>query len=406
VKFAVFATCCRCGRWCAADRYRETIDPYRDCPEAWSRRASLTSIPPYFAFHRYKLPRVIPCRRHSSSGAIPEIVKASAHGLGFLYSPFEDKEHKHKEHQWIWDAWEYVLALELDGQDAARAKRKPYFDLPAMMQIAITTPPLLARFRGQSAFRPLNFMLAVQLMGEISNGSKSKLCLVTPFTKDRGAWKTATYRDIATGDKYTLFDEDTPSTPSQIDAICYGGIIEQHRFHPEPKFCGSDGQPCARNTRGLLQRRHVQIGRKIPIRKESNRSWQAGNDPSILPNYELEQPDSTAKEYVRTDAKRKHATHAVASMQLREWMGRVPLDLCSYHMGIDRHTLRNVRNGKPARREVLAALTELKKLWINAEQCGGLESARDAMRRSRRDYSSGGQLRALMLRDKKAKKTG
>src|SRR5439155_17884091 len=35
------------------------------------RRAWLTSIPPYFAFHRYRLPRVIPCRRHSSSGAIP-----------------------------------------------------------------------------------------------------------------------------------------------------------------------------------------------------------------------------------------------------------------------------------------------------------------------------------------------
>jgi hypothetical protein len=36
-----------------------------------------------------------------------------------------------------------------------------------------------------------------------------------------------------------------------------------------------------------------------------------------------------------------------------------PLDLSCYHVGIDRHTLRNVRNGKPARREVLAALTEL-----------------------------------------------
>jgi hypothetical protein len=91
-----------------------------------------------------------------------------------------------------------------------------------------------------------------------------------------------------------------------------------------------------------------------------------------LQSYEHEQPDSTAKEYVRTDAKRKHATHAV-----------------------------DVRNGKPARREVLAALMELKKLWINAEQC--LESARDAMRRSRRDYKSGGQLRGLMLREKKAK---
>ena len=92
-------------------------------------------------------------------------------------------------------------------------------------------------------------------------------------------------------------------------------------------------------------------------------------------------------------------------MQLREWMGRVPLDLTSYHLGTDRHTLRNVRNGKPPRREVLAALTELKKLWINAEQRGGLETAHDAMRRSRRDYKSGGQLRDLMLQDKKAKAT-
>ncbi len=335
-----------------------------------------------------------------------EIVKASAHGLGFLYPPFEDKERKHKKHQWIWDAWEYILALELDGPDAAQSKRKSYFDLPAMMQIAITTPAHLARFKGQSGFRPLNFMLAVQLMGEISNGSQSKLCLVTPFTKDRSAWKTANYRDIATGDKYTLFDEDAPSTPGQIDAICYGGRIDQHRFHPEPKFCGSDGQPCARNTRGLLQRRHVEIGRKIPIRKESNRRWEGGNDPSILQGYDLDQPDSTATEYVRTEDSRKHTTHAVASSQLRDWLGLIPLDLLSFRMGVDRHTLRSIRDGNPARREMLAALMELKKLWINAEECGGLESARDAIRRSRRDYKSGGQLRDFMLRDKKAKTTG
>lgn len=332
-----------------------------------------------------------------------EIVKASAHGLGFLYPPFEDKERKHKEHQWIWDAWEYILALELDGPEAARAKRKPYFDLPAMMQIAITTPAVLARFKGQNGFRPLNFMLAVQLMGEISNGSQSKLCLVTPFTKDRSTWKTAIYRDIATGDEYTLYDEDSPTRAGQIDAMRYGGIIEQHRFHPERKFCGRDGQPCGRNTRGLLQRRHVQIGLKIPIRKESNRRWEGGNDPSILQGYDLEQPDSTATEYVRMGDRRKHATHTVASTQLRRWLGRIPLDLVSYHAAVDRHTLRSVRDGNLARREVLVALMELKKLWINAEQCGALKSARDAIRGSRRDYKNGGGLRDLMLREKKAK---
>jgi len=327
-----------------------------------------------------------------------EIVKASAHGLGFLYPPFEDKERKHKEHQWIWDAWEYVLALELDGPDAARSKRKPYFDLPAMMQIAVTTPGLLARFKGLTGFRPLNFMLAVQLMGEISNGADSNLCLVTQFTKDRSTWKSAVYRDIATGDEYTLYDEDTPNNPNQIDAICYGGIIEQHRFHPEPKFCGPDGQPCGRNTRGLLQRRHVQVGCKIPIRKEGNRSWQAGNDPSILQNYEMEQPDATATEYIRSGNKRKHATHGVGSTQLRAWLERVPLDLISYHLGVDRHTLRSVRDGKPARREILAKLMELKKVWISAEMDGGLKRAQDVVRGSRRDYKEGGELRELMLK--------
>ena len=28
-------------------------------------------MPPYFAFQRYRLPRVIPCNRHYSSSAIP-----------------------------------------------------------------------------------------------------------------------------------------------------------------------------------------------------------------------------------------------------------------------------------------------------------------------------------------------
>jgi hypothetical protein len=183
--------------------------------------------------------------------------------------------------------------------------------------------------------------------------------------------------------------------------MCCGGIIEHHRFHPEPKFCGPDGQSCGRNTLGLLQRRHVQIGRKIPIRKE--RRWQGGNDPSILQGYEMEQPDPPATEYMRIEDSRKHTTHAVASPQLREWLGRIPLDLVSCHKGIDRHTLRSVRDGRSARREVLVALMELKKLWINAEQCGALESARDVIRSARRGYKNGGGLRDLMLREKKAK---
>jgi len=77
--------------------------------------------------------------------------------------------------------------------------------------------------------------------------------------------------------------------------------------------------------------------------------------------------------------------------------------LVSYHTGIDRHTLRSVRDGNPARREVLVALKETKKLWINAERCGELKSVIDSLRRSRRDYKNGGELPELMIREKKAK---
>jgi hypothetical protein len=308
-----------------------------------------------------------------------QIVKASAHGLGFLYAPFEDTERKNPEHQWIWDAWDYILALELDGPEAARAKRKPWFDLPAMMQVAITTPAVIKRFKGQSWARPLNFMLAVQLMGEISNGEDAKRVLVTPFSKDRTAWKTAVYRDIATGDEYTLYDEEGPSGARQVDAICYGGIIDQHRFHPEPKFCGSDGQPCGSATCGLLQRRHVQIGRKIPIRKETNRRWQEGEDLSVLQAYEPE-VDSTAAEYVRAEGGVKHTSHAVAPPQLREWLQSASLNLTSQITGIKREHLRAIRDGKPARRETLALLADLNQRWTKGKQSRSLEHAVAAIR--------------------------
>jgi hypothetical protein len=51
-----------------------------------NRRAPLTSIPPYFAFQHYRLPRVIPCRRHSSSGPIPASLLQDGDGLFFVDS--------------------------------------------------------------------------------------------------------------------------------------------------------------------------------------------------------------------------------------------------------------------------------------------------------------------------------
>jgi hypothetical protein len=50
----------------------------------------------------------------------------------------------------------------------------------------------------------------------------------------------------------------------------YGDVIEAYAFHPEAKCADAGGQPCGKQTVGLLQRRYVRIDSITPIGKESN----------------------------------------------------------------------------------------------------------------------------------------
>jgi hypothetical protein len=47
-------------------------------------------------------------------------------------------------------------------------------------------------------------------------------------------------------------------------------VLQDYEFHPEAKCADAEGNPCNKQTTGLLQRRHVGIGRIRPIGKESN----------------------------------------------------------------------------------------------------------------------------------------
>ena len=51
----------------------------------------------------------------------------------------------------------------------------------------------------------------------------------------------------------------------------YRDIAERYAVRPEPKSAASDGQPCTKRTRGLLQRRQVLVGGVRYVGKESNR---------------------------------------------------------------------------------------------------------------------------------------
>jgi hypothetical protein len=59
-------------------------------------------------------------------------------------------------------------------------------------------------------------------------------------------------------------------------------ILAQYLRHPEVKSLSPDGGVCAGSTRGLLRRASIHAGQIIPIGKESDRSWEQGEDPSML----------------------------------------------------------------------------------------------------------------------------
>jgi hypothetical protein len=50
----------------------------------------------------------------------------------------------------------------------------------------------------------------------------------------------------------------------------YADVVLEYEFHPESKCADAEGNPCGKQTIGLLQRRHIQISQIKFIGKESN----------------------------------------------------------------------------------------------------------------------------------------
>ena len=51
----------------------------------------------------------------------------------------------------------------------------------------------------------------------------------------------------------------------------YGNVLREYEFHPEAKCADASGDPCKKQTLGLLGRRYVAIDRFTYIGKESNK---------------------------------------------------------------------------------------------------------------------------------------
>ena len=271
----------------------------------------------------------------------PFIRKASDHGLGMYGKPIENRP-GWKKH---WPAWtEQVWRRFIDEAEGRRpGSDPPWFDYPAVGQISITTPTMIAPFRSVNRdlpfldqIKPGNFMLMAHddPWCLLPNGVDRKaLALIAPYSKEPSEYLGLPWRnryDGRTLEVTTAPDGELGKVRLQI----YRDVIRDYRLHPEFKSADPSGGPCLRGTIGLLGRRPVVAAGVRHIGKESNRLEEV--EVGLVRQF-----DEAYVEY--RDERGEWEAALPALRKLRDEQGWRPLAKAS---GLSERALRYALNGK------------------------------------------------------------
>ena len=94
--------------------------------------------------------------------------------------------------------------------------------------------------------------------------------LIAPHEPNPRRWLKLPWIDRYSGKTFCITTRGHHGGAGIARVQTYGDVIESYEFHPEAKFADAQGEPCRKQTVGLLQRRHVRIGLLTNIGKESN----------------------------------------------------------------------------------------------------------------------------------------
>jgi hypothetical protein len=298
------------------------------------------------------------------------IEAASSHGLGHLFVPKSTFDVRAGAPIWVVEAWDYLVrgVLELP------TGKLPWFEQPAMMRIAITTPEVLKTLQAREEnlsygdrVKPFNFILSPQinrlgLSGFPTDADPERFTLIAPFTNDRSRWNKLRWINVHDGTRYTLAPITTKE-PFEASAQLMEHVILLHQAHTESKSLAPDGTPCDWQTKGLLLRTQVTAhGAPAFIGKETDRRWEQEEDISmLLPVLPVYRPNETARLVTDADHQNK-----VQVMSVRKFAKASQLSPTTVQAIRDGHRIR-----KSTARRVAFTLLRLGKPeidWKNLSQ--------------------------------------
>jgi len=212
----------------------------------------------------------------------PHIAKRSEHGLGRYLdplSPQQDRRDDKGNRIWISEAWEWILL----SHEKPEVPPPDWAARPALSRITVSSPLLLRPFAAfnrnkawQDQIKPFNFLLVATIdpFGYPPDVDATRFRLTAPYNDNPDEWPTLPWRNLydPDGPNYRLTTNfgEPPHAHLAVAKSC-GQVLREYRAHPEHKFNGSNSEPCAAGTQGVLTRRSVHHAHLVYIGKEANR---------------------------------------------------------------------------------------------------------------------------------------
>lgn len=226
--------------------------------------------------------------------------RLSQHGLGHLLNPtnLDDVDRK-----WIGQAWLNIVRKHLGFRTTGLAFGK----IPAIGRVSATSPFMMRAFSGYNKgkhypaqIKPFNFILSCQIQpfGHPLDANPERFHLIAPYNPDPSKWPAMEWIDQYSGNHYRITTDGFHAQGDVARVKAYNDVLLEYEHHPESKCADENGNPCSKQTVGILSRRHVQIGRIRYIGKESNslEDVEAGMVHSPENAY-TEYPDSSRDEW-------------------------------------------------------------------------------------------------------------
>jgi hypothetical protein len=196
----------------------------------------------------------------------------SEHGLGHLLNPTDPES---EDRAWIAQAWLNIVRRAL----SLKTKNAGFEHLPAIGRVTISSPAVMRPFanlnegkRYCDQIKPFNFLLTchVKQLGHPPGTDPERFHLIAPYQSNPKQWLKMPWTEQYSGNMYGITTLGYHGNRHTARVKTYGEVLQEYEFHAESKCADADGNPCGKQTIGLLQRRHVRIDEIKYIGKESN----------------------------------------------------------------------------------------------------------------------------------------